>query len=58
MAATATGLLLSVHVGLFGFRASMTAPYAGMSLAEGIAGGILLAAAAVIALRAGTVGKR
>jgi hypothetical protein len=50
MAATAVGLLLSVYVGLFGFRESMAVPYAGMSLVEEVAGAILLAAAAAIVL--------
>jgi hypothetical protein len=50
MAATAAGLLLSVYVGLFGFRESMAVPYAGMSLVEEVAGAILLAAAAAIVL--------
>lgn len=50
MAATAVGLLLSVYVGLFGFRESMAVPYAGMSLVEEVAGAIILAAAAAIVL--------
>jgi len=53
MAATAAGLLLSVYVGLFGFRESMAVPYAGMSLVEEVAGAILLAAAAAIVLARG-----
>ncbi len=50
LAATAAGLLLSVHVGLFGFRESMAAPYAGMSLVVEFAGAVLLAVAAAIVL--------
>ena len=49
LAATAA-LLLSVHVGLFGFWESMAAPYAGMSLVVEFAGAVLLAAAAAIVL--------
>jgi hypothetical protein len=52
MAATAAGLLLSVHVGLFGFRDSLAVPYAGMSLIEEIAGAVLLAVAAALILAA------
>lgn len=48
LAATASGLLLSVYVGLFGFRDSLAAPYAGMSLAEEVAGVVLLVAAAAL----------
>jgi hypothetical protein len=48
MGATAAGLLLSVHVGLFGYRESLTVPYAGMSLVEEAAGAVLLAGAAVL----------
>ena len=50
LAATAVGLLLSVHVGLFGFQESMAAPYAGMSLVVEFAGAVLLAVAAAIVL--------
>lgn len=50
MAGTAAGLLLSVHVGLFGFRDSLAASYAGLSLVtEFTATGLLLAGAALIA---------
>jgi hypothetical protein len=51
MAATAVGLLLSVYVGLFGFRESMAVPYAGMSLVVEFTGAVLLTAAAAIVLR-------
>lgn len=51
MAATAVGLLLSVHVGLFSFRESMAVPYAGMSLVVEFTGAVLLTAAAAIVLR-------
>jgi hypothetical protein len=50
LAGTAVGLLLSVHAGLFGFRESMAAPYAGMSLVVEIAGAVLLAGAAAVVL--------
>ena len=50
VAAGADVLLLSVHVGLFGFRDSLAAPCAGLSLvAEFTATGLLLAGAALIA---------
>ena len=46
MAGTAAGLLLSVQVGLFGFRDSLGAPYAGVSLVVQFGGaGLLLAGA-------------
>ena len=50
LAGTAVGLLLSVHAGLFGFRESMAAPYAGMSLVVEVAGAVLLAVAAAVVL--------
>ena len=52
MAATAVGLLLSVHVGLFGFRESMAVPYAGMSLVVEFTGAVPLTVAAANAQRA------
>jgi len=49
--ATAAGLLLSVHVGLFGYTESLSVPYATLSLAvEFTAAFVLLAAASVLAL--------
>jgi hypothetical protein len=48
--ATAAGLLLSVHVGLFGFKESLAVPYATLSLAvEFTAAFVLLVAACVLA---------
>jgi len=52
LAATAIGLLLSVHVGLFGYRESLAIPYAGLSLTVEFTGAAILAvAAAIIAVR-------
>ena len=52
-AATAAGLLLSVHVGLFGFTESLAVPYATLSLAvEFTAAFVFLAAAALLAFGA------
>jgi len=49
--ATATGLLLTVNVGLFGFKDSLSVPYATLSLAvEFTAAFVLLVAACVLAL--------
>ncbi len=49
--ATAAGLLLSVHVGLFGYTESLAVPYAELSLAvEFTAAFALLAAVCVLAL--------
>jgi hypothetical protein len=55
LAATAVGLLLSVHIGLFGYRESLAVPYAGSSLVVEFTGAaILLAAAAIVlAVRSG-----
>jgi hypothetical protein len=50
-AATAVGLLLTVHGGLFGYTESLSVPYATLSLAvEFTAGFVLLLATAVLAL--------
>ena len=38
MAGTAAGLLLSTQIGLFGFKDSLPAPYAGLSLVVEFAG--------------------
>jgi hypothetical protein len=57
LAATAIGLLLSVHVGLFGYTESLEVPYAKTSLVVEFAGaGVLVVAAAMllIARRRGT----
>jgi len=49
--ATAIGLLLSVNIGLFGFKESLSVPYAELSLAvEFTAAFVLLIAACVLAL--------
>src|SRR5579863_2008679 len=49
--ATAVGLLLSAHVGLFGYKESLSVPYATLSLAvEFTAAFLLLVAACVLAL--------
>jgi hypothetical protein len=48
---TAFGLILSINVGLFGFKDSLSAPYAGLALAvEFTAGTLLLAASALLGL--------
>jgi hypothetical protein len=52
LAATAVGLLLSVHIGLFGYRESLAVPYAQTSLVVEFAGAAVLLAAAVILLAA------
>jgi hypothetical protein len=50
-AATAVGLLLTVHGGLFGYTESLSVPYATLSLAvEFTAAFVLLLATAVLAL--------
>ncbi|HVT70525.1 MAG TPA: hypothetical protein VHF26_22455 [Trebonia sp.] len=50
-AASAVGLLLSVHVGLFGYTESLSVPYAVLSLAvEFTAAFVLLAGAVLLAL--------
>jgi hypothetical protein len=49
LAATAVGLLLSVHVGIFGYRESLSVPYAMSSLVIEFTGaGILVIAALVV----------
>jgi hypothetical protein len=42
MIATIGGLLLSVYVGLFGFKDTLAAPFAGLSLAVESAGAVVL----------------
>jgi hypothetical protein len=52
-AATAVGLLLTVHVGLFGYTESLAVPYATLSLAvEFTAASVLLLATGLLALGA------
>ena len=52
-AATAVGLLLTVHVGLFGYTESLTVPYATLSLAvEFTAAFVLVLATGLLALGA------
>ena len=46
--ATAAGLLLSVHLGLFGFTESLSVPYAELSLAVEFTAAFLLLAGAVV----------
>lgn len=54
---TIGGLLLSVYVGLFGFKDSLSAPYATMSLIlEAVAFGVLTGAAVLSMARHGNVG--
>jgi hypothetical protein len=50
LAATAVGLLLSVHTGLFGYRESLAVPYAESSLVIEFTGTAVLAIAAVAVL--------
>jgi hypothetical protein len=50
LAATAVGLLLSVYLGLFGYRESLAVPYAESSLVVEFTGAAVLLAAAAIVL--------
>jgi hypothetical protein len=50
LVATAVGLLLSVHISLFGYKESLAVPYAGLSLWVEFAGAAVLAVAAVTVL--------
>lgn len=52
LAATAAGLLVSAHVGLFGYRESLAVPYANSSLVVEFTGAGVLVVAAVIVLAA------
>jgi hypothetical protein len=52
MAGTVVALVLSAEIGLFGFKDSFAAPYAGMSLVTEIAGAAVLAAAAAFVVAA------
>jgi hypothetical protein len=56
MIATIGGLLLSVYVGLFGFTDTLSAPFAGLSLAVESAGAVVLGAVG-IALVLGELGS-
>jgi hypothetical protein len=56
LAATAAGLLVSVHVGLFGLRESLATPYATLSLQVEFTGAGVLLAAAVLLLVAPSAG--
>ena len=56
LAGTAAALLLSVGVGLFGYRESLAVPYAETSLVMEFTGAAVLAAAAVIVLAAPLAG--
>src|SRR5205807_5821120 len=47
MIATIGGLLLSVYIGLFGFTDTLSAPFAGLSLAVESAGAVVLGAVAI-----------
>jgi hypothetical protein len=48
MVASVVALVLSAEIGLFGFKDSFAAPYAGMALVSEIAGAVVLLAAAVV----------
>lgn len=48
MIATIGGLLLSVYVGLFGFMDTLSAPFAGVSLAVESIGAVVLAGGAIL----------
>jgi hypothetical protein len=50
LAATAVGLLLSVHVGIFGYKESLAVPYAMSSLVIEFTGAAVLAVAALVLL--------
>jgi hypothetical protein len=52
LAATAAGLLLSVHVNLFGYRESLAVPYAQSSLVIEFTGAAVLVVAALVLLAA------
>jgi hypothetical protein len=51
MIATIGGLLLSVYVGLFGFMDTLSAPFAGLSLAVESAGTVVLVAVGAALVR-------
>jgi hypothetical protein len=52
LAATAAGLLVSAHHGLFGYRESLAVPYADLSLDVEVAGAAVLAVAALVTVAA------
>jgi len=53
LVATAVGLLLTVYVGLFGYKESLAVPYAMLSLyVEFVGAGLLAVGAGVLALAA------
>jgi hypothetical protein len=52
LAATAVGLLLSAHAGLFGYRESLAVPYAESSLVIEFTGAAVLAVTAIVILLA------
>ena len=54
LAGSVGALLLSIYVGLFGFKDTWSAPYAWTSLFEEAAGAVLLLAAACVLVRPGT----
>jgi hypothetical protein len=59
MIATIVGLLLSIDVGLFGFRDTLAAPYAGLSLGVESAGAVVLAVVGTLLVRGhGRSGQR
>lgn len=55
---TIGGLLVSIEVGLFGFKDSFSAPYAGASLAVEAAGFAVLASSTVIGVRRARIRNR
>jgi hypothetical protein len=52
MIATIGGLLFSTYFGLFGFKETLAAPYAGLSLGIETSGALLLAAVGIVLVRA------
>jgi hypothetical protein len=53
MIATMGGLLFSTYFGLFGFKESLAAPYAGLSLGVESSGALLLAVVGIVLVRGG-----
>jgi hypothetical protein len=58
MIATIGGLLLSVYVGLFGFRDTLAAPFAGLSLAVESAGAVVLVSVGIALLLEPVAGQQ
>ena len=58
MVATIGGLLLSVYVGLFGFTDTLSAPFAGLSLAVESAGAVVLAVVGGVLMRGAATRSR